>query len=139
MPRVSRTAPAPAILLALVVAACGVQEPDLFALQRTGSIPGARLSLVVSDAGTARCNGGADRVLPPKLLLDARDLTRKVSEDAAHRRRFPPRPGSILSYRLRSGDGDVRWSDTSRPLGDIEFRLALLVRQIAQQACGLPR
>jgi hypothetical protein len=128
-----------ALASALALAACGQTSPDLFALSRTGTIPGARLTLVVNDGGVARCNGGRDRSLPSALLLEARDLAGQLPEDARAARRYPPRPGSVLAYRVRSPDGVVRWSDTSRPLPSRYARLAYLARRIAKGVCRLPR
>jgi hypothetical protein len=127
------------LVSALPLAGCGETSPDLFALTRTGTIPGARLSLVVNDGGTVRCNGGGARTLPSSLLLEARDLASQLPDDARAARRFPPRPGSVLAYRVRSPDGAVRWSDTSRPLPGRYARLAYLARRIAKGVCRLRR
>ena len=45
-------------LLAGALAGCGlnVASPDLFVLTRTGQ--GGKLTLLVNDGGTVRCNGG---------------------------------------------------------------------------------
>jgi hypothetical protein len=108
-------------------------------LHRTGRIPGARLALLVNDGGTVRCNGAKARELPSPLLLSARALTPKLTSDASAHRRYPPRPGSVLAYSVRSQQGTVAWADTSRPLPERYLRLAFLARQIAQRVCGLPR
>jgi hypothetical protein len=130
------------VALAATVAAgagCGVESPDLFVLHRTGRIPGARLALLVNDGGTVRCNGAKARELPSPLLLSARALTPKLTSDASAHRSYPPRPGSVLAYSVRSQHGTVAWADTSRPLPERYLRLAFLARQIAQRVCGLPR
>jgi len=128
-----------AVVLAATVAGCGTQAPDLFALQRGGQVAGARLSLVVSDDGAVRCNGGRPRDMPSRLLLQARAYTREVAPDAKRGRRYPPRPGWVFRYAMRTQDGTVGWYDTSRPLPVRYLDVAYLVRQIAQQVCGLAR
>jgi hypothetical protein len=134
-----RRCPRAVLACAVVLAGCGQTSPDLFALSRTGTIPGARLALVVNDGGTVRCNRGRGRALPPDLLLEARDLAEQLPDDARAGRRFPAHAGSVLAYRVRSPDGTVRWSDTSRPLPRRYLRLAYLARRIAKGVCGLKR
>lgn len=128
-----------AVAVALVATGCGVDMPDVLALTRTGTIPGARLTVVVNDGGMVRCNGGRERLLPSALLLDARGFVRDADKDLVAHRRFAPRPGSVLAYAVRTEDGSVAWSDTSRPLPAPYFRLALLARRIAKDVCHLAR
>ena len=62
------------------------------------------------------------------------------STDPAKRRlRLAPRPGSVLSYRVRSEDGTVAWSDTSPRQPKVLFTLAALTRQVAKGDCHLAR
>src|SRR2546423_9170380 len=91
------------------LAGCGAQSSDLFAVDRAGSIPRARLSLVVSDGGTVRCDGGRPVAISDSEPLDARNLQRHLEAPAAraprlpapprpgpgHRRRAPVRPGAL--------------------------------------------
>ncbi len=133
---------AAAAVLSAGLAGCGnagITSPDLFALARGGTIPGARLGLVVSDGGTVRCNGGPPRMLASSDLLDARALQRDVATAARRRLRLPPGPGSLLRYRVRSGNGTVEWSDTSRGQPAVLFRLAAFTRRVAKGVCGLAR
>ncbi len=134
-----------AVLLAALTLAtlgCGVQSPDLLALTRRGVLPDADVTLVVTDDGHVKCsaaNHARARPLADPLLLQARELQREVVADARRNRRFPLRPGSELSYRVRTQDGTVGWSDTSRPLPLRYFKLALLAREVAKGPCGRRR
>jgi hypothetical protein len=129
-----------AALAALVLlAGCGTPSADLFVVQRTGSIPGARLALLVSDGGFARCNGGPDRDLPDPLLLDARELARDLDKPAQRHLELLPGPGSVLSYSVRLEKGTVRFSDTSPRQLLVMRKLALFVRRVAKGTCGLER
>jgi hypothetical protein len=123
----------------LGAAGCGTPSADLFVVSRSGSIPGARLSLLVGDGGTVRCNGGGERPLGDQRLLTARDLARDLAKPAQLRTALPPRPGSILSYRIRAEDGTVSFSDTSRGQPAVFFRVAAFVREVAKDVCGLAR
>jgi hypothetical protein len=128
-----------AALVAGLIAACGVESPDLFVLTRDGSVPGARLQLLVNDGGTVRCNGGKQRRLPDPLLIQARELQRQIAEDARDHERYPPGRDGVFTYSVRSEDGTVSWADTSRPLPERYLKLAFLARKIAQGPCGLTR
>lgn len=134
-----------AVTLALALgltglAACGARSPDLLVVERSGSIPGAKLTLLVNDGGTARCNGGADRRLSDPQLLEARTIVRDLEPDANRDRTLAPAPGSILHYRLRMEAGTVQFSDTSPGAHGGPFAQAqLFTRRVAQMVCGLPR
>jgi hypothetical protein len=127
------------VAAALLAGGCGTQAADLFVLTRDGQGPGAHVRLLVVDDGTVQCDGGKSRELPSSTLLDARQLQREVAPDARRHRRYPPRPGSILRYRLRSQDGTVAWADTSRPLPERYDQLAFLVRRVSKDVCGNAR
>ena len=54
--------------------------------------------------------------LPGDLLLEARELTRDLSEQAELNLALPPGPNSVLSYKVRMEAGTIAFADTSRPL-----------------------
>lgn len=127
-------------LAAGAVASCGgVRSPDLFALQRTGGGPGARVALVVSDGGTVRCNGGAPRLLPSDLLLEARDLARAIAPDTMRNLRLPPGPMTIFSYTLQGPDGTIAFSDGAAHVPPELDRVAFFARRVSRGVCGLAR
>ena len=117
------------------LAGCGARSSDLFAVDRAGSIPGARLSLVVSDGGTVRCDGGRPVVISDSELLDARNLQRDLEAPAARALRLPARPGSVLRYRVRTPDGTVAFADDSPAKPAVLNRLAFFVREISRARC----
>ena len=128
-----------ATLVALLAGGCGAQSPDVFLLTRSGSLPGARLTLLVNDGGTVRCNGGAPRALPGPQLLAARSIAENLSDDAKRDLTLPAPRGSLLRFRVRTQDGTVTFSDVDaarrRELGPVvEF-----ARTVAQDVCGLAR
>jgi hypothetical protein len=130
-----------AALTGLAVAAaagCGNRTtPDLFALERYGSVPGARLSLRVNDNGQVRCNGGERRRLPDQQVLDAREIARELNEVAP--RTLARRPGSILRYRLELEEGTVRFADNSRGQEEAMALTQAFARRVAREVCGLAR
>lgn len=127
-----------AALAAAALAGCGTPGADLLVAARSGTIPGAALTLRVIDDGQAVCNGKS-HTLSSELLIDSRELIRDLEEPAKAETSLPPQRNSILRYRIRTEDGVVGFSDTSRGQPAVFFRAALLVRRIAQDACGLPR
>jgi hypothetical protein len=119
------------------LSACGlnVQSADLFVLTRTGA--GPRLTLLVNDAGTIRCNGAKAKPIPGSLLISARDLADDLGPDASAKLTIAPPPGTVFYYRIRLQQGTVSFPDRAaasrKPLREAE-QFAL---QAAQQACGL--
>jgi hypothetical protein len=125
-------------LVALVLGACGTPSPDLFVVHRTGTVPGARLDLLVSDT-TARCNAGAPRPMSSDQILEARDITKDLLEFQRAKTGVPPAPpAQIFRFSVRSEAGTLRYGDTTqRPL--ILPRITRFVRDLAIGLCGLPR
>jgi hypothetical protein len=139
-----------AVAAATTAAGCNGSLPaDLFLVQRTGSIPGARLTLRISDDGGAYCNRGKRKEITSAQLITAREIRRELDGDkndeekkvglAAKHINLPPGAITSLSYRVRSEMGTVAFSDTSAHQPQTFYRLAQLTRGVARGACGLPR
>ncbi len=131
-------------LAAAVVLAClaaglsgclSVQAADLFLLTRTG--PGPRLTLLVNDGGTVRCNGGAAKPLPDKFLLQARDLASTLDNDAKRSLNLPRTANAVAMYTVKLKDGTISFPDTAARSHSELAQLELLTVQIAQGPCGL--
>jgi hypothetical protein len=125
------------LVLAAGLAGCGlsVQSPDLFLLTRTGA--GHKLTLLVSDDGTIRCDGGSAKPLPDKLLLQARDLATKLNGDANRGMDIPRTPQSVAMYRVRVQKGTISFPDTAASTHSELAQLELFAVQASQQPCGL--
>jgi len=134
-----------AALAAPVIAGCGGPSADLYVLERSGSIPGAKLRMVVGDGGTVRCNGGKQFEISSAQLIDARaivgDLNGDEKEPGPARKTVNLTPGkyTILRYNVRTEFGTVAFSDSSRPQPPVFFALAKLTRDLSKNVCGLPR
>lgn len=130
--------------LALALSACGgITAPDIFIVQRSGSGPHAKLTLLVNEEGGVTCNGAAKRggrklKLSDPMLVEARAIQEDIKEYASKRLSLAPRTGSVLSYSLRDEDGSVRFSDNSAGQPKVFRELTLFVLQAAQRVCGLP-
>ncbi len=122
----------------IAVAACGTPSPDLFVVKRDGSVPGAKLQLLVSDQ-TARCNDGPAKDLTSEQILEARDIARELLLVQADDEPIPAAaPAQIFSFAVQTEQGTLRYPDTQqRP--DILPRLSRFVRRVAIDTCGLPR
>lgn len=130
------------VLLAgvLLSAGCGgIISPDLFEVQRSGSTRGARLTLVVSEEGIARCNGGSPQRISDSQLIKARTIQEKLHDYAVEHESLPAAPGSVLSYYVRDVDGTVRFSDNSLHQPHVMREMAILVLTVARDACHLPQ
>ncbi len=128
-----------------VGAGCGGPSADLYVLERSGSIPGAKLTMVVGDGGTVRCNGGEEHQISSAQLIDARAIVGELSGDeqepgpARQSLNLEPGEDPILRYSVRSEFGTVAFSDSSRPQPPVFFKLAKLTRELAKNVCGLAR
>jgi hypothetical protein len=125
---------------ASLLSACGgIIAPDLFVVQRSGSTPGARLTLLVNEEGIAHCNGGPPHRLSDPQLIQARTIQEGLHAYATQHESLPPAPGSVLSYNVRDADGSVRFSDNSPRQPHVMRELALLVLTVARDVCRLPQ
>jgi hypothetical protein len=129
-------------LAAVVIlsAGCGTQQSaDLFVVKRTGKIPGANLTLLVTDNGTVKCNGGAAKPLPNELLLQARELTKQLAEDQSKPIPMIGVPNSIYDFTVTFGAGKVGWQDGNPYVPESFKQTAYFTRKVAKSVCGLAR
>lgn len=139
---------------AATAAGCNAPRPaDLFLVQRTGSIPGARLTLRLTDDGGAYCNNQKRAELTSAQLISAREIRRALDggDDSAGNDddkkalaekhiNLPPAAGiTSYQYKVRSEQGEVAFADTSKGQPDTFYKLAELTREIAIKDCKLPR
>jgi hypothetical protein len=120
------------------LAGCGTPSADLFVVTRTGADRNANLTLLVSDGGTVRCNG-AKHEIPGKLLLEARELTRQMSEQAELNLALEPGPDPVLSYKVQMEAGTIAFADTSRPLPRSFTELTVFTKRVSEDVCGIDR
>jgi hypothetical protein len=136
-----------ALLAASALAGCGasVALPDLFVVQRSGSVPGARLTLVVNEGGAVSCRepshpappGPTPQLSDPQLVL-ARGLSEELQSPSSKHLSLPSRPGSVLRYYVRDAEGWVRFADNSTGQPSVLRHLAYFVLEVAQRVCRLP-
>jgi hypothetical protein len=131
---------------AVALAGCGGDVVgNLVEIHRDGSIPGARLTLLVKDDGRVSCNGKPLELLPGDLLLDARDFVHAVNGDIRRyptpmkSATYPPGPDTVLRYRVRTAEDHFAFSDTSKGVPKPLSLLQGFTRRIAKDVCGLPR
>ena len=122
----------------LALAACGTPSPDLFIVDRDGTVPGAKLNLLVSDT-SVRCNHRPAVPLTSAQTIEGRDileeLLRVQTGDVAN----PTQPASqIFRYTITDEKGKLSFPDTAqRP--EILPRTALFTRRLAIDTCKLTR
>ena len=132
-------ATAVAALAALAIGACGSEARDLFVVTHSGDVPGARLTLRITDNGRASCNGRPLVDITSAQLITARETERDLGKPAKAQLRLAPGPQSVFSYRVRMEDGGVAWSDDSAHQPPVLFKLAQLTRDVAKGPCHLAR
>jgi len=126
------------LAVALLLAGCGAPTADLFVVQRSGEDRNANLTMLVSDDGSVTCNGHKHTVTGD-VLLRARELARRLSEQAELNLELPPGPSPILTYRVRMQAGTIAFADTSRPLPRSFTELTLFTSEISEEVCGIDR
>jgi hypothetical protein len=127
-----------ALVALLLLAGCGSPPPDLFVVERSGPDPAANLTMRVTDGGQVYCNG-SEHELDADRLLQARELTRDLAEQAKLGLELPPRPNSNLSYKVRLEAGTVAFSDTSKGNPQAFFQLAAFTKDVSERVCGIVR
>jgi hypothetical protein len=130
---------AAALALAATATACGTPSNDLFVVERTGSLPSAKLTLLVRDDGTVRCDDGERKPIDSARLLDARTLADDLAEPAEAGLDLPPRERALLRYRFMVEEGTVRFSDVDAARRPELGRAQAFVRSVARDICGRPR
>jgi hypothetical protein len=126
-------------LVAAGLAGCGTPSADLFEVDRSGKDKNANVNLVVSDGGTATCNGGKPKALPGDMLLDARELARDLEAQAALSIDLPAEKNSTLRYVVRTQAGKVEFSDTSRGRPKTFDRTVAFTKTVIEDVCGIER
>jgi hypothetical protein len=117
----------------------GVVSPDLFIVYRTGSAPGAKLTMLVNEEGVVHCDDGPARHLSDPQIIEARTIQEDLEGAASQHESLPAQPGSVLSYYLRDANGNVRFSDNSLHQPKVMRKLAGFVLSVAQDVCHLPQ
>jgi hypothetical protein len=121
-----------------------VLSPDLFVVSRTGSTPGAKLTMLVNEEGVVHCgpdptHPGPPRHLSDSQIIEARTIQEDLHDPASRHESLPAAPGSVLGYYVRDQDGSVRFADNSPGQPVVTHRLALFMLRVAQGVCGLPQ
>lgn len=128
-----------ALVAAVLLAGCGgngVVAADLFIVYRSGTVPGANLTLLVNEEGVIHCNGGPARRIEDPQLVQARGIQEELKGPALAHLSLPAKPGSVFSYYVRDQDGAVRFSDNSAGKPKVLRELQALVLELAQGVCG---
>jgi hypothetical protein len=127
-----------ATLGAVALGACGTPSPDLFIVQREGTVPGARFNLLVSDT-SVRCNHAKAVPLTSAQTIEARDILKDLQDVQSGAVKVPKSPPSqIFSYTITDEQGMLRFADTAQQPSVLP-RLSLFVRRIAIGTCKLTR
>jgi hypothetical protein len=123
------------VLLAVGVAGCGGPPADLFVANRTGSVPGAKLEMLVSD-GSVRCNGGKEHEISSAQVLEGRAIATDL--ETVKQSDIPREKPGIFAYEVRSESGTIRFVDRNTTPSVLPH-IVRLVRDLARTECGLVR
>jgi hypothetical protein len=125
-----------AVAVAVLLAGCfDVQSPDLFLLTRTGQ--GGKLTLLVNDGGTIRCDGAKAKPISDHALVTARDLSDNLVTDAQNKLTIPRAPSSIYYFTIKLQQGTISFPDRAAATRKVLAQAELFAAQAAQQECRL--
>jgi hypothetical protein len=127
-----------AVLLGGGLSGCGGASADLFAVTRSGTVPGADFAMIVRDDGSVTCNGHR-RPLPDSLLITSRGIADDIQAPATAGTALPSGPRPVFTYVVLAPAGHVSYSDSSPRQPAVFYKLAQLTTQVARQVCHLPR
>jgi hypothetical protein len=125
------------VLLAVLaaVAGCGGESGDLMSIETSGGPAGtAKHTIVVTGDGRGSCDRGADKLLPSERVIDARVIEKDLGDLVRQAADYPQRPGA-RRYTVKTGDGDVRWSEGTPGLPEVLPRAQLLALQLERILC----
>jgi hypothetical protein len=123
------------VLLVVAVAGCGGPPADLFVANRTGSVPGAKLEMLVSD-GSVRYNGGKEHEISSAQVLEGRAIATDL--ETVKQSDIPREKPGIFAYKVRSEWGTIRFVDRNTTPSVLPH-IVRLVRDLARTECGLVR
>jgi hypothetical protein len=101
---------------------------------RSGSIPGADVTLVPSEDGTVRCDGHRHQ-LPDPLLLTAENLADQLQAPATRGERLRSGAHPIYTYVVTTPAGTFSYSDDSPHQGSALYALQAWVRKVVRTVC----
>ena len=125
-------------IAALATAGCGTPSPDLFVVERDGTVPGAKLSCSCPTRPRA-ATAGAPSASTSGQIIEARGIRRDLLLVQTEDRVIPQAPpAQIFTFAVQTEQGTLRYPDTQqRPA--ILPRLSRFVRRVAIDTCGLRR
>jgi hypothetical protein len=124
--------------LAAGLAGCGSGTADLMSIDdRSEGIVVHQLRVRVTDDGRAAC-GGPLEALPSQMVLDAREVKRKLRPLARRGASFLKPGPNGRHYEFRSFDGVVRW-DVGAAAPPAVSRATLLALRLERRLCRAGR
>jgi hypothetical protein len=135
---VATASAAAAVACGLAGCATGDQAADLFAVTRSGTVPGADFQMIPRSDGTVSCNGKR-HLMPGLLLIAAEDLQPELESPASHQVSLPSGPSPVMTYSVLTPGGRFSYSDDSPHQPKAFYTLSYFTTEVARQVCGLPR
>jgi hypothetical protein len=127
-----------ALACSLALPGCGgIKAPDLFIVQRSGSAPGAALTLLVNEEGGVHCNGSPAPKLSDPGIIEARTIKEELQTPSSEHLTLPAGGESVFGYYVRDEWGSVSFRDDSPRQPKVLRKLQAFVLQTAQRVCRL--
>ena len=125
---------AAALGVCLGASACGGPAASLYGVIRSGTIPGADITLVPSGDGTVKCDSRSHE-LPDPLLINAENLADAMTEPATKGERLSSGPRPVYTYVVTTPSGTFSFSDDTPHLGGTMRKIAAWVYTVTTTVC----
>ena len=94
-----------------------------------------KLTLLVNDGGTIRCDGAKAKPISDNALITARDLADNLVTDAQNKLTIPRAPGSVYYFTIKLQQGTISFPDRAAATRKVLAQAELFAAQAAQQEC----
>jgi len=116
------------------LAGCGGDPGELITITTTGGGEPAQ-RLVVEGDSRGSCDRGAERTLPSRLILDAREIERQLEKPARERASYTDGPRGARRYTAATKYGLVTWTEGARSAPPAVARAIQLRQNLKRELC----
>jgi hypothetical protein len=130
-----RAAATLAAVAAAALAGCGGDAGEVLSISTSGG-GGDNHRYVVTWDGRGSCDGQTERALPSAVVLDAREVERKLKKLAKDRAAFPRGPRGARRYVASTNDGVVTWVEGARGAPPVVAKAIVLSLALKRELCA---
>jgi len=123
-----------AALAAAALTGCGGDAGEVLSISTSGG-GGDNHRVVLTWDGRGSCDGRTERALPSALVLDAREVERRLKKLAKDRAGFTNGPRGARRYLASTNDGIVTWVEGARGAPPVVGQAIALTLGLKRELC----